>query len=206
MFENRNLASDLFALALLVAVAFLGIALFTYDPADPLGEPVSPLNRIYAPDLVVYPQNETVANGCGHWGAYAADLLFTALGVCAYYLLVSMAVLDYHLLRRREIDTPIVRAVGWMASLVGLAAIVAIVAPGLSPGPVISSGGYLGAIGKGLLHTHFATPGSLILAASLFAGRTAVVYRLRAAPHDRHGPFGHPARTCSRRQAAAGTA
>ncbi len=170
MFENRNLASDLFALALLVAVVFLGIALLTYDPADPLGEPVSPLNRIYTPDLVVYPQNETVANGCGRWGAYAADLLLTALGVCAFYLLVSLAVLDYHLLRRREIDTPIVRAVGWVASLVGLAAIVAIVAPGLSPGPVIGSGGYLGAVAKGLLHTHFATTGSLILAASLFMG------------------------------------
>lgn len=170
MAENRNLASDLFALALLVAVVFLGIALFTYDPADPLGEPVSPLNQIYTPDLVVYPQNESMGNGCGHWGAYAADLLLTALGVCAYYLLISLAVLDYHLLRRREIDTPIVRAVGWLASLVGLAAIVAIVAPGISPGPVIGSGGYLGALAKGLLHAHFATTGSLILSASLFAG------------------------------------
>jgi len=168
--ENRNLASDLFALGLLVAVTFLGIALFTYDPADPLGEPVSPLHRIYTPDLVVYPQNETVTNGCGRWGAYAADLLLTALGVCAYYLLISLAVLDCHLLRRREIDTPLIRAAGWLASLVGLAAIVAIVAPRLSPGPVIGSAGYLGAVAKGLLHTHFATTGSLILAASLFVG------------------------------------
>ncbi len=170
MFENRSLASDLFALALLVAVVFLGIALFTYDPADPLGEPVSPLNRVYTPDLVVYPQNETIANGCGYWGAYAADLLFTALGACAYYFLVSLAVLDYHLLRRREIGAPIVRAVGWVASLVGLAAIVAITAPRMSPGPVLSSSGYLGALAKGVLHTHFATTGSLILAASLFVG------------------------------------
>lgn len=170
MFENRNLASDLLALGLLVATVFLAVALVTYDPADPLGEPFAPLNRLYAPDVVVYPLNETVANGCGTWGAYAADLLFTALGLCAYYLLISLAVLDYHLLRRREIDTPVVRAIGWMGSLVGLAAIVAIVAPGLSPGPVIGSGGYLGALAKGLLHTQFATPGSLILALSLFGG------------------------------------
>jgi S-DNA-T family DNA segregation ATPase FtsK/SpoIIIE len=170
MFENRNLASDLFALGLLVLAVFLGIALLTYDPADPIGEPFTPLNRIYAPDLVVYPLNETVANGCGTWGAYAADLLFTAFGVCAYYLVVSLAVLDYHLLRRREIDTPLVRAIGWVGSLVGLAAIVAIVAPGMSPGPVIGSGGYLGALAKGMLHTQFATSGSLILAASLFGG------------------------------------
>jgi DNA segregation ATPase FtsK/SpoIIIE, S-DNA-T family len=170
MFENRNLASDLLALGLLVLAVFLGIALLTYDPADPLGEPFTPLNRIYAPDVVVYPLNETVTNGCGIWGAYAADLLFTALGVCAYYLVISLAVLDYQLLRRREIDTPLVRALGWLGSLAGLAAIVAIVAPSISPGPVIGSAGYLGALAKGLLHTQFATPGSLILAFSLFGG------------------------------------
>ena len=38
MFENRNLASDLYALGLLVLTVFLGIALLTYDPADPIGE------------------------------------------------------------------------------------------------------------------------------------------------------------------------
>jgi DNA segregation ATPase FtsK/SpoIIIE, S-DNA-T family len=170
MFENRNLASDLFALGLLVVTVFVGISLLTYDPADPVGEPMTPLNRIYAPDIVAYPQNENVANACGRWGAHAAELLFTAFGVCAYYLLISLAVLDYHLLRRREIDTPVVRAIGWAASIVGIAAIVAILAPGFSPGPVIGSAGYLGALTKALLHTHFATPGSLILAASLFGG------------------------------------
>ncbi len=170
MFENRNLASDLFALGLLVVTVFVGISLLTYDPADPVGEPMTPLSRIYAPDIVVYPQNETIANGCGRWGAYAADLLFTALGACAYYLLVSLAVLDFLLLRRREIDTPVVRTIGWVASLVGLGAIVAILMPGISPGPVIGSAGYLGAVAKALLHTQFATPGSLILAASLFGG------------------------------------
>ena len=60
MFENRNLASDLLALGLLVATVFLAVALVTYDPADPLGEPFAPLNRLYAPDVVVYPLNETV--------------------------------------------------------------------------------------------------------------------------------------------------
>ena len=170
MFENRNLASDLYALGLLVLTVFLGIALLTYDPADPIGEPFAPLSHVYVPDVVVYPLNDTIANGCGLWGAYAADLLFVALGVGAYYLLASLAVLAYLLLRRREIDTPLVRTVGWVASLVGLAAVVATVAPGASPGPVIGSGGYLGALAKGLLHTQFATTGSLILATSLFVG------------------------------------
>ena len=42
--------------------------------------------------------------------------------------------------------------------------------PSWSPGPVIGSGGYLGALGAGLLEMHFATVGSLILATSLILG------------------------------------
>jgi len=170
MFQDRNLISDLIALSLMVLVIFLGVALATYDPADPIGEPIAPLNKIYQPDSVVYPPSETVGNACGRWGALTADMLLTSLGVGAYYLVLSLAVLDVFLLRRTEIDTPAIRAVGWGASLLGFTAIAAILMPGLSPGPAIGSGGYLGALGKGLLEMHFATAGSLILASSLIAG------------------------------------
>jgi len=170
MFQNRSLISDLIALALLVIVIFLGVALATYDPADPVGEPIAPLNQIYQPDPVVHPTSEAVGNACGRWGALTADMLLTAIGLGAYYSVFSLAVLDFFLLRRYPIDTPIIRAVGWVASLVGFTAIAAILMPGLSPGPAIGSGGYLGALGKGLLEMHFATAGSLILALSLIAG------------------------------------
>ncbi len=170
MLENRNLPSDLLALGLLVLTVFLGIALVTFDPADPINEPTGPLRHVYEPDLVVFPQNEAIANGCGYWGAYAADLLFNACGACAYYVVISLGVLDFYLLRRRQVDTPLIRAVGWAASLLGMATMIAILAPRISPGPVISSGGYLGALAKGLLHTRFAITGSLILAASLLCG------------------------------------
>ena len=206
MFENRNLASDLFALGLLVVTVFVGISLLTYDPADPVGEPMTPLNRIYAPDIVVYPQNESVANGCGRWGAYAADLLFTALGVCAYYLLISLAVLDYHLLRRREIDTPVVRAIGWVASIVGLGAIVAILAPGISPGPVIGSARLLGRVGQSPVAHAFRDPGQPDSGRQSVWRRIVAVYRLRSAPHARHDRFRRLDRTGSRRQTAARTA
>jgi S-DNA-T family DNA segregation ATPase FtsK/SpoIIIE len=170
MFENRNLKADLFALLMLVLVVFLGAALLTYNPADPFIESNSPLSRLYVPDILVYPGGEKVTNACGHWGALAADLLLNALGCGAYYLVLSLAVLDYFLLRRHEIDTPLIRAIGWVASLVGVTVLAGFLAPQLSPGPVIGAGGYLGALGKGLLELHFATAGSLILAGSLTAG------------------------------------
>jgi S-DNA-T family DNA segregation ATPase FtsK/SpoIIIE len=118
----------------------------------------------------VHPPADAISNACGHWGAFAADFLLTVLGVGAFYLLISLTVLDYLLLRRREISTPVIRLAGWLASLVGITTVAAILFPGVSPGPVIGSGGYLGALVKGLLQMHFATAGSLILAASLIAG------------------------------------
>jgi len=170
MFTNRSLVSDLVALALLVLVIFLGLALATYDPADPIGDVGGPLGAIYQPDPVVYPVGDKITNACGRLGALAADMLLTALGVGAYYFVISLAVFDFFLLRRHQIDTPIIRAVGWIATLFGITSTVAILAPSLSPGPVIGPGGYLGSLGKGLLEMHFATAGALILAGSLIVG------------------------------------
>ncbi len=59
-------------------------------------------------------------NACGRSGALVSRLLFTALGLGAYYLLVSLAVLDAVLLARRTVDQPLLRLAGWLLSLVGL--------------------------------------------------------------------------------------
>ena len=170
MFDDRNLKLDLFALGLLAVVVFLGLALLTYDPADPVGELIPPLNSLYQPDRLVYPPNETVQNACGGWGALAADVMLTSVGLGAYYLVFSLAVVDIHLLRRREIDTPLIRGIGWGGSLVGMTMLATTLLPGLSPGPVIGSGGYLGALGSGILEIHFATAGGLIITSALLVG------------------------------------
>ncbi|MHB8863600.1 MAG: FtsK/SpoIIIE family DNA translocase [Pirellulaceae bacterium] len=167
---NRNLRLDLLALGLLALVIFLTLALLTYSPADPLGELVAPLNSLYQPDVLVFPQNAVVENACGKRGALMASMLLTGLGLGAYYLVVSLATLDALLLLRREIDAPVVRAFGWCASLLGLTTIAALAVPNWSPGPVIGSGGYLGALGAALLEMHFATVGALILSTGLLLG------------------------------------
>ena len=38
MLENRNLKHDLWALALLAVTVFMGLAVFSYNPADQVGE------------------------------------------------------------------------------------------------------------------------------------------------------------------------
>src|SRR4029453_4018697 len=88
----------------------------------------------------------------------------------AYYFVLSLAVLDVQLLRRQTIDMPALRAVGWIASLLGATTIAAMAFPWLSPGPVIGPGGYLGALGKAVVEMHFATIGGRILCGSVTRG------------------------------------
>ncbi len=170
MFEDRDLKLDLCALALLALVIFLTAALLTYDPADRVGALVRPFDRLYRQDLQVYPTNEEVENACGWWGALTADLALSHLGIGAYYLAFSLAVLDLLLLTRREIDTLPLRLVGWLGSLLGLTSLVALLLPGWAAGPTVGPGGYLGVLGQGMLESHFAMIGAVILATSLLIG------------------------------------
>ena len=91
---STNLKRDLFALGLLALVVFLGAALVTYDPADPVVEPVAPLNLLYQPDQLVTPANGHVHNVCGRWGAMAADMLLSACGLAAWYVVASPSQCD----------------------------------------------------------------------------------------------------------------
>src|SRR3954447_20701538 len=158
MFEDRSLKIDLCALALLALAVFLGVALWTYNPTDP-------------PSTIVWPATSVVHNACGSAGAFTAHYLFESLGVGAYYLTISLAVLTLLLLLHREIDQPVLRTFGWAISVVGLTTLVALSIPNSTPGPVVGAGGYIGAMGRTLLETHFAVAGSYIFALSvLLAG------------------------------------
>ncbi|RIK80004.1 MAG: DNA translocase FtsK [Planctomycetota bacterium] len=154
MFENRSLKLDLFALALLAACAFLCIALATYDRADP-------------PGTVVYPPREACQNACGPAGAYAAHLLYAGVGFAAIYVIGSLVAVAALLVRRREIDQPVLRGIGWATSLAALSTLLSMAAPRSTPGPEAGAGGYLGAMGCTLLESNFAAAGGYILAASL---------------------------------------
>ncbi|MBN2216080.1 MAG: DNA translocase FtsK, partial [Pirellulales bacterium] len=157
MLDERDLKLDLLALGLLGLTVFLASSLLSYHPGDP-------------PSTLVYPPQTETLNVCGRSGALVSSWLFTGLGLGAYYLLISLAVLDSLLLARRRIDEPVVRFCGWLMSLVGVATLAAMALPHLSPGPVIGSGGYLGATGRAILERHFASVGAYILTLSVIFG------------------------------------
>jgi S-DNA-T family DNA segregation ATPase FtsK/SpoIIIE len=156
MFENRSRKLDLTALALAAGVMFLGVSLWTYNRFDP-------------PSELVFPASNLIHNACGWAGAYVANYLLESLGLGAYYVLASLAVLTALLLAHREIDQPMLRAAGWVVSLVGLVTLAALLVPNWTPGPVVGSGGYVGALGRGLLEMHFAHAGAFIFTLSVLA-------------------------------------
>jgi S-DNA-T family DNA segregation ATPase FtsK/SpoIIIE len=170
MFENRDLRTDLVALALAVATIFLAVALVSYSPADPVADALGLFSGFYQPDVLVLPQHETIHNACGRWGAVAADVTLNLFGLGGYFIVGSLALLSVHLLRRQPVDAPYLRGLGWIAALVGFVTLVQMLMPGLSVGPVIGSGGYLGALTSGWLGLHFAIFGGVILALSCFVG------------------------------------
>ncbi len=147
---QRNLKVDLFALVLLALVIFLGVALATYDPTDP-------------PSTLVFPIKASIANACGRWGAWAAELLLRGVGIGAWLVVVSLAVLDLVMLARKPIADPLLRGVGWLMTLCGVSTFAAMALPQMFRGPVIGPGGYLGAAGRGLLEMNFASAGAYIL-------------------------------------------
>jgi len=154
MLKDRNLRLDLFAVGLLALVVFLLLALATYETADP-------------PSRMVFPPRETVHNACGRAGALVAHTLLASLGVGAYLLVASLAALGVWMLRRRPIDQPWLRGAGWLLALVALSTLAAMALPGVSAGPVVGPGGYVGAAGLAMLKLHFATAGAFILTLSV---------------------------------------
>ena len=169
MIENRNPRCDLFAVILLMIALFLAVSLFTYNAADPVGQLFSPLDRIYQADVLVWPQNDEIRNACGHSGATVADILFTTLGIGAFFLVIGLGAVAISLLQRQSIEALWSKTMGWLLTLVGMTTLSSMLLPNASLGPVIGPGGYLGALGAGLMQMTFAGTGGLLLAASVLA-------------------------------------
>ena len=91
MIDLRRIRDDLLALGLFAATIFVGLALFSYHPADP-------------PGTAVYPALPESSNLCGSVGAKLAHHLFTGLGYGAYFVIVCLISSDGRLFSRIGLD------------------------------------------------------------------------------------------------------
>lgn len=156
MLDYRRIRNDLLALGLLAATLFVGLCLASYDPADP-------------PACNVFPAKDHVANWCGPVGAKIAHALRTSVGVGSWFVLVVLLTTDIRLFSRTETRDGLQRTLGAGLILGSVCVLLAQFAPSLGGGPVVGSGGYVGASGSALLEEHFAGPGLLVLTASTLA-------------------------------------
>lgn len=148
-----RLKVDLIALTLLAVTVFAALSLLSYDPAD-------------APGRNVFPVGDSVGNICGTLGAYLAHALRSGLGLSAYILVLGLAAWDVRLLARRPYPDPYLRAIGFALILVSLSIGFRTVNIGLGGGPMVGSGGYLGAWGFLLLERSLSYGGTLIVVAT----------------------------------------
>lgn len=153
--DFRRLGIDLLALGLLAATVFVGLSLVSYDPADP-------------PARLVYPPRAEALNLCGPTGAYIAHALRTLFGLGAYFILWSMMVTDVWLFSRWRQPDRYGRLIGRTLAVLALCIALQVSKLGWKHGPLVGSGGYIGAWGAALLEQYFSLAGTLILMASVF--------------------------------------
>lgn len=156
MIDVQRFKTDLIALGLLAATVFLGLSLFSYDPADP-------------PAQLVYPVREVAQNLCGATGAHIAHLLRSGFGLGAWGIFLALVVVDMRMFSRQETSGVMVELFGLALILVSLCIGSQILLGTNNATPLIGSGGYIGALGYSLLNAKFSLAGSLILLASMCA-------------------------------------
>ncbi len=221
-FERQpDLRRDIAAIALVAVTLFLTVSIVTRDPADPVSAPVWPIDRLYAPDTLVYPANEVITNACGYWGAFASSMLFDALGIAACLVVAASGGIATALLVRGRLNAPVLRSLGGCVVVIAAATAAALSGSQFYGMPVVGAGGHLGAMTSACLSDHFAPAGAWILTlttlatglllttdyALLYAGRKVVSgvtrvpkqkFRQVAAalplrPRRVHEPFADPA-------------
>lgn len=168
MSEERKIRNDIIAVGLLAAIVFLMAALATFDTSDPAHAASSWLNQIYQPDQLEYPAATDFQNACGPIGAWTADMLINTLGIGAYFVLIGLIAMEIALFKRQNIETPWLKTTGWALSLFALTTLSAMVVPSFFFGPLIGPGGYLGALGQGILGNYLGSVGSFIVALTIF--------------------------------------
>ncbi|WP_298867744.1 DNA translocase FtsK [uncultured Gimesia sp.] len=155
MIDIQRFKTDIIALGLLAVTVFLGLSLFSYDPADP-------------PAQLVYPVRDVAQNLCGTSGAHTAHLLRSGFGVGAWGIFLALIVIDMRMFSRQQAVGVIVELFGLTLILTSICIATQMMLGANGTTPLIGSGGYIGALGFSLLESKFSVAGSIILLVSMF--------------------------------------
>ncbi|NBP89229.1 MAG: DNA translocase FtsK, partial [Planctomycetia bacterium] len=120
----------LIPIALLPIIAFIAVALLSFDPADP------PAGRGFPPRV-------EPMNACGPFGAVVATAIYQSVGLAGWLGLSLLACLNYSLFRGRQYPDLPWRTVGGCLAIVGLAGLLTLFLPYAIPRPLWGPGGLL---------------------------------------------------------------
>ncbi len=165
----RDLHRDSLALLLVAVSLMLLISVLTRDPADPVTEPVWPVRALYSPDTTHFPQNETITNACGYWGALVSGMLIDAIGISVAFVIAAGGGVATALLTRGGLNAPVLRSLGGTLVVMAISTCAALSSWSLDGYPAVGAGGYLGAMTSSWLEFHFARPGAWILSLTALA-------------------------------------
>ncbi len=170
MADDRIIRNDIIAVGILGLIVFLVASVATYSPADPASQAPAVLLKIYQPDQLIYPTNATIENAGGRLGAWTADLLIHVLGVGVYFLIVGLIALEIALFRKDPVEQPWLKSTGWAIALLGLTTLSTTLLPDWTVSPLIGAGGYVGALGGGLLNANVGAIGAIVAGVSMLLG------------------------------------
>ncbi len=139
-------------LGLLVTI-LLFFCLVSYNPSD------SSFNSIF--------NKAGAENRIGRVGAIVSDLLFQAMGLSAFLLLIPMVILSWKLIRGRQIQSPYLRALG-LALLIATACTVLQMVPIPLPDVNFLPGGVVGVLLADLLLPNLNLTGTVVLLIGTF--------------------------------------
>jgi len=145
---------QLAAIALLPVIAFVVVALASFDPADP------PAGRGFPPQI-------EPANACGHLGAVVATTIYHSIGLAGWLAVGFLAGLDLALFRRRVLADLPWRAAGVVLAILGSVTLLALFLPAGVPRPLWGPGGSLGLMAAHLSLQYLAPTGAAIAALAL---------------------------------------
>ncbi len=157
MLEQRSVKLDILALLLAGLCVFLALTLGTYDAADPPSTSVYP--PAVRPHKRLWQDRSVCCSRSAQRRRRRVRNLTASLGILAGGVVArktnraspaSCVRLDLVARRYRFAGA------NWL--------------PHLSPGPAIGAGGYIGALGRAWLESHFALSGSVILLLSVIGG------------------------------------
>ena len=145
---------QLAAIALLPVIAFVAVALVSFDAADP------PAGRGFPPRV-------EPANACGHLGAVVATTIYQSVGLAGWLAVGFLAGLDLALFRRRQLADLPWRAAGVVLAMLGTATLLTLFLPNAVPRPLWGPGGSLGLMAAHVARQYLAPTGAAIVAAAL---------------------------------------